>query len=575
MEEGDSVKRWSELLVKAAQTRVQKKRAVADEDFAEASRLKKQEKALAPELESAQNAAAAGGSVGGASEEREKLEQSKKRAIEDEDFAEAGRLKKRIKLLDEPGGSSEEVAKRAWTIAVELAALAGGEEASALVQELKTSAPAGTFEGVVAAPAPAAAALRTAARTPLAGLGAGAGVAAAAAVKHEAGDFIKVKSEAPSTCSVPGLSVQQLLKMPNQDIWQKAWEVTWQKADATGQAEDQKAVYAQAQKVWKGWLAERDRLAKSAAAAPKTEPKVEAEADLRAASADSRDSGGLLSEEQRRSQEKHWRDSRTAEADWKRAVSEADKKKRFNEGGGGGEDEQGSLHVAQDALPGRPAHPLRALVGCLPHEDERTAARAGDVEGAAGVPPELRGQRILRPALQLALLGLASRAAEYDATGVQDDACLPESMLTVAKQIFEERLRPMGQAAEDPLAQFLAQPGRIPPDTPMPFAELLSRCPPGTEPMELVRTMAKRRDVYRQDASGSLFCVRPRGRCKDWGAVNPYADPTALPTTGAKAGIARGGGLPSAGGGRTGGHLGGSSVVGGPMLSATEGGGEE
>mmetsp|Transcript_121391 Transcript_121391/g.388121 ORF Transcript_121391/g.388121 Transcript_121391/m.388121 type:complete len:576 (-) Transcript_121391:15-1742(-) len=575
MEEGDPVKLWSELLVKAAQTRVQKKRAVADEDFAEASRLKKQEIALAPELESAQNAAAAGGSAGEASEEREKLEQSKKRAIEDEDFAEAGRLKKRIKLLDEPGGSSEEVAKRAWSIAVELAALAGGEEASALVQELKTSAPAGTFEGVVAAPAPAAAALRTAARTPLAGLGAGAGVAAAAAVKHEAGDFIKVKSEAPSTCSVPGLSVQQLLKMPNQDIWQKAWEVTWQKADATGQAEDQKAVYAQAQKVWKGWLAERDRLAKSAAAAPKTEPKVEAEADLRAASADSRDSGGLLSEEQRRSQEKHWRDSRTAEADWKRAVSEADKKKRFNEGGEEVKTSKDLCTLLKMRCPADLPIPFERLLAVCP---TKTSVRQL-VLAMSKEPQEFRqnfegSEFCVRPCNSRCTDWLPVQLSTTP-PGFRDDACLPESMLTVAKQIFEERLRPMGQAAEDPLAQFLAQPGRIPPDTPMPFAELLSRCPPGTEPMELVRTMAKRRDVYRQDASGSLFCVRPRGRCKDWGAVNPYADPTALPTTGAKAGIARGGGLPSVGGGRAGGHLGGSSVVGGPMLSATEGGGEE
>merc|ERR1719491_1567336 len=101
-------------------------------------------------------------------------------------------------------------------------------------------------------------------------------------------------------------------------------------------------------------------------------------------------------------------------------------------------------------------------------------------------------------------------------------------MLNVAKTIFAERLVPQGQAAEDPLAQFLSQPGRGPPDTPTPFSELLKHCPPGTQPMDLIRTMSKRRDVFRQDGAGLQFCVRPRAKCKDWQAVNPYTDTATL-----------------------------------------------
>ena len=45
-----------------------------------------------------------------------------------------------------------------------------------------------------------------------------------------------------------------------------------------------------------------------------------------------------------------------------------------------------------------------------------------------------------------------------------------------AKAIFEERLRPQGAAAEDPLAQFITAAGRVPADTPMSFVELLGKC---------------------------------------------------------------------------------------------------
>eukprot|EP00421_Protoceratium_reticulatum_P037739 CAMPEP_0168487626 /NCGR_PEP_ID=MMETSP0228-20121227/67738_1 /TAXON_ID=133427 /ORGANISM="Protoceratium reticulatum, Strain CCCM 535 (=CCMP 1889)" /LENGTH=119 /DNA_ID=CAMNT_0008504259 /DNA_START=1 /DNA_END=357 /DNA_ORIENTATION=- len=97
-------------------------------------------------------------------------------------------------------------------------------------------------------------------------------------------------------------------------------------------------------------------------------------------------------------------------------------------------------------------------------------------------------------------------------------------MLQAARSIFEERLRPQTQT-EEPLVQFLTAPNRLPPDTPMPFADILTRCPPGTQPGDLVKFMSKRRDLFRQDTSGKLFCVRPRAKCRDWPAVNPYLDP--------------------------------------------------
>lgn len=55
------------------------------------------------------------------------------------------------------------------------------------------------------------------------------------------------------------------MAISNEDLWQRAWAETWQKSDVAGLAEDEKAVYARAQKVWRGWMAERDRIARERA----------------------------------------------------------------------------------------------------------------------------------------------------------------------------------------------------------------------------------------------------------------------------------------------------------------------
>merc|ERR1711904_596741 len=99
-------------------------------------------------------------------------------------------------------------------------------------------------------------------------------------------------------------------------------------------------------------------------------------------------------------------------------------------------------------------------------------------------------------------------------------------MLSAAKSVFEQRLKPQGQASENPLVPFLTAPGRLQQDTPLAFDELIQRCPPGTAAMDLIRAMSKRRDIFRQNKEGTHFCIKPRVKCQDWGAVNPYMDPT-------------------------------------------------
>merc|ERR1719188_2293042 len=196
-------------------------------------------------------------------------------------------------------------------------------------------------------------------------------------------------------------------------------------------------------------------------------------------------------------------------------MGEAEKRRLAKDGGAGeARSSRDPCAVVKNRCPADQPLPFeRLLAVCPPKTTVKTL-----VQALAKEPQEFRqnfdgSEFCVRPVNSRCADWLPVQASTTP-PGFRDDATLPESMLNVAKQIFEERLRPQGQAAEDPLAQFLAQPGRIPPDTPLPFVELLSHCPPGTEPMELVRTMSKRRDVFRQDPSGALFCVRPRAKCR-------------------------------------------------------------
>merc|ERR1711920_783064 len=93
--------------------------------------------------------------------------------------------------------------------------------------------------------------------------------------------------------------------------------------------------------------------------------------------------------------------------------------------------------------------------------------------------------------------------------------------------VYENKVKPTEKVTDDEsMVAFLTKEGRLPADSPIAFDDILSKCPPGTKPVDLVRIMAKRRDVFRQDPTGLQFCVKPKVLCRDWAAVNPYLDPS-------------------------------------------------
>lgn len=563
---GDAADQWAALLLDVARARVGKRKAVQSEDFAAAGRLKRQEADAAARLEEVKQRAMRSG--GGLEEERSQLEAAKKRAVLSENFEEAGRLKKRLKVLEEQGPCAADPAQLAQSALDAALALAQqmGEQA-AVAEELRAlggDLPPGASK--VAAPSRPAAVKEEPSAPVATPSAASAAPAASAGAAAEQG-FVE--------CAVPGLSVQMLLGMANQDLWQHAWNVTWQKQDSLGLSTDQAQVYAQAQRVWKQWLAERERLGREQAAAEgrkkaeeilrkakaeqaaKEETKVEQEATEEVAGrrygaavsaavqavaeerlpleqrtlvgaaprpqAQSAPSGGLT-EEQLTSQEEQWQKDDVARKDWAKLTADVEKRRR-----------------AKEETP-RSGRDLCALVkqrcpADLPLQFERLLAVCPKgttvrqlVQAMAKEPQEFRqswdgGEYCVRPVNSRCVDWLPVQATTAP-PGFREDASLPEEMLSAAKCIFEERLKPVGNAAEDPLAQFLAGQGRLPADTGVPFEQVLKHCPPGTLPMDLIRTMSKRRDIFRQDPSGSLFCVRPRARCRDWPAVNPYVDPT-------------------------------------------------
>lgn len=614
--------------MESSRLRLEKQKAVDAENFIEAGRLKKQEAEVAKKLEDERERAVTEGFAG----ELKRLNEAKKRAVAAEDFQQAGALKKQILVLEGQQGTVEKDAAAlahfsslAWAGALALArGRASSPAGRALVEALQAAAPAGT--GMVAAsaavpPLAAAEAATAAAAAPgtaAAQAAAPAPAAAAAACTEETAPKeedeaaerarkatgakrwqelvgetsrrgppekkrctqaaqteqlpaektkedqrpLPVKKEVVGQeCVVPGMSNEQLLAKSNQELWQHAWNVTWQEADEAGVADDHSQLYADAQTTWKAWLIHRDRLVRSRAAedgrakakeisaiaaqtsphslttstlerrsgagsAPGADAKVEADDEGAQVPAVLAPEAPALSAELREAQERQWRASSGAQADWKRATAEADRRlKTASEAPKAGR-ELCAL-VKQRCPADQPLQFERLLAVCPRGTSVRQLIQAMSKE-----PQEFRqswtgGEFCVRPANSRCVDWLPVQAATTP-PDFDENATLPEEMLVAAKAIFEERLRPQGRAAEDPLAQFLTAPGRLPSDTPMSFVELLSRCPPGTEPTDLIRMMSKRRDAFRQNSAGTQFCVKPRTACRDWGPVNPYLDAKVL-----------------------------------------------
>jgi len=623
-----AMQQWCELLVDIARVHVQKQKAVEGEDFKEAGRLKRREVELTTRVEAQRERA-----LGERSREEELrlLGVEKRRAVQEEDFERASRLKKRIRLVEEQdlNASAKDLERQAWTAAFSLAdTLGAAEDGPAILAYLQTAAPLGsasTVEPCVEQPKRniivketrfsnheqpreerqrqqpgSEVQLRWGGNREqikgqredeknMAGKGEEerwqADMLAESCrqevkdemvkpvhdehstlhrVKTEATHVSPVKAET-TECPVPCLSVSQLLRMSNQDLWQHAWAFTWQASESTGGVRDQAGAYAQAQQMWKTWLVDRDRLGKERAAeegrqkaedilrlaraaeAEAAKKRGEEEARGRAAEAEAVSSlsgrkadperwhtdRASLDERHRRSQEEHWQDNQGAKQDWERLTAEAEKRRKANEEAPKTGRDLCAL-VKQRCPADQPLQFERLLAVCPKGTTVHLL-----VQAMAKEPQEFRqnwdgSEYCVRPVNSRCVDWLPVQVATVP-PGFRAGASLPEEMLTAAKSIFEERLKPQGQAADDPLVQFLTVPGRAPHDTPLPFEEILRRCPPGTAKADLIRCMSKRRDVFRQNLDGSLFCIRPRAKCKDWAAVNPYLDPTRKTSSGSAA----------------------------------------
>eukprot|EP00927_Polykrikos_kofoidii_P042582 TRINITY_DN36594_c0_g1_i1.p1 TRINITY_DN36594_c0_g1~~TRINITY_DN36594_c0_g1_i1.p1 ORF type:complete len:1807 (-),score=407.54 TRINITY_DN36594_c0_g1_i1:19-4635(-) len=624
----DAMGRWSELLLESAQVRVRKRRAAAEEDFAEASRLKRLEVDVTARVAKAEQTAA---SERGNDDEVKRLEESKRRAVEEEDFAEASRLKKRLQALREEAGGgssagiSEEKRQSVFDQALVLASRLGtGDEALAIAEELRvmastsSAAVAGSASnrckqeaaGTVAS-SNGQAALVEGNRCKLEPGGGelkrlreGGGLsgsiaedpAVSAAKRRKAQDavaaFMNVKVEELSQpgdgvkeesgeSPVPGFTIDEFVKMANQDVWQQAWNLTWRRHDAAGTAGEEATVYAEAQKLWKGLLQDRDRLGRERAAASgkrKAEELLEeaarAEEAMRAkgaaiaepekgetscssaapanapigipaaaaAAASTIDVAAAaattakmeadevtrppgLSEERFQAQQTTWRNDKAAQGDWDRLTSDVDKKRKADEAPKTGRDL--CALVKQRCPADQPMQFERILAVCPKDTSVRQL-----IQAMAKEPQEFRqswdaSEFCIRPCNSRCVDWLPVQAMKIP-PGFREDAVLPEEMLVAAKSIFQERLRPQGQFAEDPLAQFLTAAGRLPTDVPLTFDDILRRCPPGTAPADLIKTMSKRRDTFRQNPEGTRFCAKPRVKCRDWSAVNPYLNAAKL-----------------------------------------------
>merc|ERR1712039_432723 len=222
--------------------------------------------------------------------------------------------------------------------------------------------------------------------------------------------------------------------------------------------------------------------------------------------------------------EEEWQQSKGAKADWQKAQSDVQKKKA-------NQDAPKTAHelcaLVKERCPADQSIQFERLLAVCP---KGTTVKQL-IQAMSKEPQEFRhnwdgSEYCVRPANSRCVDWLPVQVSTIP-PGFQADACLPEEMLSAAKAIFEERLKVESKTGEDPLVAFLTNEGRLPADTGISFEEILSKCPPGTKPSDLVQSMAKRRDMFRQDSTGLQFCIRPRARCKDWAAVNPYLDPTA------------------------------------------------
>mmetsp|Transcript_12442 Transcript_12442/g.33558 ORF Transcript_12442/g.33558 Transcript_12442/m.33558 type:complete len:649 (-) Transcript_12442:84-2030(-) len=603
---GGALKRWSALLVEAAHLRLKKRRAVEAEDFAEASRLKRCETDVGARLLEAEKNA----SVTDCGDEVKNLEDAKLQAVEAEDFEEASRLKKQILALHMGGASSasslEQLRRQAWAGAIALVSQLGTtpDEARDVSEELHKAARPDATIGAALDVASATywrlgeqraattqreraesvarsnedarkrhleEAVRLVAKRRREKEGAAKNevdrycsppaptTKSPLRVKEEQlrdtaasqGSMAQVKEERSeaelSECIVAGVGgVGELIGMSNQDLWQHAWKVTWQRADAAGSADDQDRVYSDAQETWKQWLRERDRHGKARAEVDGHQQaqaifqstKVSPAPPRPGSKASQKDAGASvdggaaeippagLSAEQFAAQKAHWRNDAAARKEWEQLMASVERLRTAKDGAPkGGRDL--CVIVKQRCPADQPLQFERLLAVCPKGTSVQQL-----IQAMAKEPQEFRqswdgGEFCVRPCNSKCVDWLPVQATKTP-TGFRRDATLPEEMLTAAKRIFGERIRPQGQVAEDPLLQFLLAPGRLPADTPMAFYDILQRCPPGTTPVDLIRTMSRRRDSFRQDAKGSQFCVKPRATCRDWGAVNPYLDPTKL-----------------------------------------------
>merc|ERR1712217_206361 len=109
-------------------------------DFAEAGRAKRREAEVSALLPDAKKAASGGGDT---ETERLRLEEAKRKAVAEEDFAEAASLKKQLAALGtRSAGNAEELGFQAWGSALSLAkSLSARDWGPAVIAELRKAPP--------------------------------------------------------------------------------------------------------------------------------------------------------------------------------------------------------------------------------------------------------------------------------------------------------------------------------------------------------------------------------------------------------------------------------------------------
>merc|ERR1712217_510648 len=111
-------------------------------DFAEAGRAKRREAEVSALLPDAKKAASGGGDT---ETERLRLEDAKRKAVAEEDFAEAAALKKQLAALSSTvSGNADEVGLLAWGNALSMATSVSARDwGPAVIAELRKSLPDG------------------------------------------------------------------------------------------------------------------------------------------------------------------------------------------------------------------------------------------------------------------------------------------------------------------------------------------------------------------------------------------------------------------------------------------------